>query len=253
MTIRLSTSLRNAIVGYSGFAAAFSGATLEVRTGTQPATADAADTGTLLGTVTLSSGAYTPETPASQTITISGTSGSVDTVTVGTVNIIPQGSVAFDTDTTTTAAALRDAIIRNGLYKATSSGAVVTVIAPAGTGDMHNGLALSTTTTTLTATSGGNIAGGVSAVNGLKFSAPSAGSISKLGVWSFTGIAVGTAGHFRIKASASDAGGVDSTATYPRMDGSIATSGADMNLSNLSITVGAPTTIDTLTVTMPAQ
>ena len=41
--------------------------------------------------------------------------------------------------------------------------------------------------------------------------------------------------------------------TLVRLDGSIATSGADMNLSNIVIAIGAPTTIDSFTVTMPAS
>ena len=256
MTTRLSTALRNNIVGPTGVGATFANGIIEIRSGSQPATADAAATGTLLGTVTLASGAYTAETPATQTITIAGSSGSIDTVNVGTtgpVNIIPLGAVAFDTDTTVTAAALRDAIIRAGIYRATSSGAVVTVIAPYGTGDAHNGLALSTTVTTLTATSGGNMTGGVDAANGLKFAAPTSGSLSKSGVWSFLGVAAGTAGWFRLKASVTDAGALDTAFVYPRLDGSIATSGADMNLSNLAIAINSPTTVDTLTITMPAQ
>ena len=254
MTIRLSTGLRNNIVGPKGVGATFANGVVEIRTGTQPSTADSAVTGTLLGTVTLSSGAWTAETRASATITLTGSAGSVDTVNIGTtgpVNIIPLGAVAFDTDLTTTAAALRDAIIRAGICHATSSGAVVTVLAPSGTGDAWNGLALSTTVTTMAATSSGNMASGVDAVNGLKFAAPASGILSKSGVWSFNAVATGTAGYFRMKASATDAG--DVTTTLARLDGSIGTSGADMNLSNLSITASAPTTIDTLTITCPAS
>ncbi|MBK7002102.1 MAG: hypothetical protein IPH35_19720 [Rhodoferax sp.] len=254
MTVRLSTGLRNNIVGPTGIGASFANGIIEIRTGSQPATADSAATGTLLGTVTLASGVFTPETAATQTITISGTTGSINTVNVGTtgpVNIIPLGPVSYTTSPTATAEALRDAIIRNGIYRATSSGAVVTVIAPPGTGSAHNGLALTTTTTDLTATSGGNMTGGVDAVNGLMFTAPSSGSISKSGVWSFNGVATGTAGWFRMKASALDANGVSTTLC--RLDGSVATSGGDMSLANLSITSGTPTTIDVLSISIPAQ
>lgn len=254
MTIRLSTGLRNNIVGPKGVGASFANGIIEIRTGSQPSTADSAATGTLLGTVTLNSGAYTAETRASATITLSGSSGSIDTVNIGTtgpVNIIPLGPVSFITDLTTTAAALRDAIIRAGICHATSSGAVVTVIAPGGTGDAWNGLALSTTVTTITATSSGNMTGGVDAVNGLSFAAPVTGTLSKSGVWSFNGVANGTAGWFRIKASVLDDDLVSTTLV--RLDGSIAVSGADMNLSNLSIVTGSPTTIDTLSITMPAS
>lgn len=253
MTVRLSTALRNNLAGPTGFATTFANGVIDIYSGTQPATADAAVTGTLLGTVTQSSGAYTAETLASATITVSGSAGSIDTVTVGTFNIIPLGAVNFITDAATTAAALSAAINRNGLYTATVSSAVVTVRAPAGSGAAHNGLALATTVTTLTATSSGNMTGGVAAVNGLSFGQSALGAVSKSGVWSFNGAAAGTAGWFRLRASPADAGGVDSTYIYPRLDGSVAVSGADMNLSNIVIAVLSPTTIDSFTFTFPAS
>lgn len=151
MTVRLSTGLRNNLAGSTGFAATFANGIIEIRTGTQPVTADAAATGTLLGTVTLASGAFTP---------------------------------------------------------------------------------------------------GVS-TNGLTFNTASGGAVSKSGVWSFAGVAAGTAGWFRLKGNALD-NDLSST-TLPRLDGSIATSGADMNLSNLSIAVSATTTIDSFAWTQPAQ
>jgi len=150
MTIRLSTALRNNLVGDTGFAATFANGIIEIRTGTQPATADSAATGTLLGTVTLNSGAFTPG----------------------------------------------------------------------------------------------------SATNGLTFAAAAGGAVSKSGIWSFNGVAAGTAGWFRLKGNALD-DNLSST-TLPRLDGSIAVSGADMNLSNITIAIGAPSTVDTFTWTYPA-
>ncbi len=151
MTIRLSTGLRNNLVGTTGFASTFADGVIEIRTGTQPASADNAASGTLLGTVTLASGAFTPG----------------------------------------------------------------------------------------------------SSTNGLTFGAPSAGTVSKSGTWSMVGIAAGTAGHFRLKGNALDDG--SSSTTLPRLDGSIGTSGADMNLSNISIAIGAPVTIDSFNWTQPAN
>lgn len=150
MTIRLSTALRTNLAGATGFGATFANGIIEIRTGAQPATADAAATGTLLGTVTLASGAFVP---------------------------------------------------------------------------------------------------GV-ATNGLTFAAAAAGAISKTGTWSFVGIAAGTAGWFRFKGNALDNDAISTT--LPRLDGSVATSGADLNLSNIAIAIGAPTTVDTFTWTQPA-
>ena len=151
MTVRLSTQLRNNLAGTVGFATSFANGVIEIYTGTQPATADSAVSGTLLGTVTLASGAFTPG----------------------------------------------------------------------------------------------------AATNGLTWAASTGGAVSKSGTWSFNGIAAGTAGWFRLKGNAVDAGGASTV--LPRLDGSIATSGADMNLSNLSITIGAPSTIDSFSFTIPAQ
>ena len=151
MTVRLSTQLRTNLAGSTGFAATFANGIIEVRTGTQPATADAAATGTLLGTITLNSGAFTP-----------GTS-----------------------------------------------------------------------------------------TNGLTFATAAGGAVSKSGVWSFNGVAAGTAGYFRLKGNALDNDALSTT--LPRLDGSIATSGADLNLSNISISPGAPSTVDSFTWTQPAQ
>ena len=148
MTVRFSTQTRTNLA--ASFATTFANGIIEIRTGSQPASADAAATGTLLGTVTLSSGEFTPGT----------------------------------------------------------------------------------------------------ATNGLTFGAAASGAVSKTGVWSFAGIAAGTAGWFRLKANALDN---DTLSTaLPRVDGSIATSGADMNLSNISVAIGAPSTIDSFTLTFPA-
>ena len=251
MTLRFSTGLRNNLCGNKGFASTFAKGSINIYSGSQPASADAAVTGTLLGTVPLSSGALTQEVRANATITVSGASGSINTVTVGGLNIIPDGTVPFNTDAATTATDLCNASNRNGLFDATVAGAVVTVLAPRGSGTTYNAVALATTVTTLSATSSGNFGSGAAAVNGLTFAAPASGAVSKSGTWSFNGIAVGTAGWFRLVASSADGGGASTT--LERLDGSIAVSGADMNLSNIAITIGAPNTIDTFTYTQPAS
>jgi len=151
MSIRLSTGLRNNLAGTTGFAATFANGIIEIRTGSQPVYADDAATGTLLGTFTLASGAFTPGSPT----------------------------------------------------------------------------------------------------NGLTFATAADGAVSKSGVWSMNGIAAGTAGWFRLKGNALDNDLLSTT--LPRLDGSIAVSGADMNLSNISIAIGAPTTCDGFVWTQPAS
>ena len=151
MTVRLSTGLRNNLAGATGFAATFANGVIDIYTGTQPVSADSAISGTLLGRVTLNSGAFTAGLPG----------------------------------------------------------------------------------------------------NGLTFAAAAAGAVSKSGVWSFAGLANGTAGWFRLKGNALD--NDSASTTLPRVDGSIATSGADLNLSNIAIAIGAPNTIDTFVWTQSAS
>jgi len=87
---------------------------------------------------------------------------------------------------------------------------------------------------------------------GLTFDAAVAGVSVKAAVenWKFTGAASGTAGWFRFHA----VGDVptDTSSTAARLDGSIATSGADMNLSNISVVIGSPNTVDVFQFTLPA-
>jgi len=88
--------------------------------------------------------------------------------------------------------------------------------------------------------------------NGLSFAAPANGTVSKaVENWRFNGIAAGTAGWFRLMGNTADALGA--SATSVRLDGSVGVSGADLNLSNTTIAIGAPNTVDVFSFTFPAQ
>lgn len=78
----------------------------------------------------------------------------------------------------------------------------------------------------------------------------SAGVLSKLSseTWSGTIAASGTAGWFRLRLAAD--GGASST-TDVRMDGSVASSGGQMQLSVLSLTSGAPFVLPSAAYTLP--
>lgn len=104
---------------------------------------------------------------------------------------------------------------------------------------------------TITVNNGAWSAG--SPTNGLGFDAPASGVISKAAaeVWRGLGATTGTAGWFRLCGNATDAGG--SSTTLPRMDGAVAVSGGDLNLSSISIVTSAPTTIDVFQFTLPAS
>lgn len=91
-----------------------------------------------------------------------------------------------------------------------------------------------------------------SPTDGLTFAVPVDGTISKSADnWKFTGLAAGTAGWFRLMGNAVDP--MTTSTTAVRMDGSVGTNGADLNLSNLSVAVGSPNTIDVFRFTIPAQ
>jgi hypothetical protein len=150
--ISLSTALRNGMLNNTGMKEAFTNGWMQIFTGPQPASADAAVQGTLLGIVTKAAGAFTPG----------------------------------------------------------------------------------------------------AATNGINFAAPSGGVVAKdTDAWQMLGVAIGTAGYFRLCGNPADAGSGSDT-THMRMDGSIATSGGDLNLSNVNIVVNTPVTIDTFAFTLPA-
>lgn len=150
MTTRLSTGLCTLLATTTGFAAAMANGVIEIRTGSQPSTADSPVTGTLLGVVTT-----------------------------------------------------------DGL--------------PWAEGAPDNGLDL----------------------------AAAIGSAVKTGNWTFKGLTTGTAGWFRYRANGADAGGASTT--LPRMDGSVAVSGADLNLNSISVALNTPHTIDSFEFLVPRQ
>ena len=74
-------------------------------------------------------------------------------------------------------------------------------------------------------------------------------------VWSgvVTGAGTQTAGWFRFKGSLADDNTLDSTLQkWIRMDGTISTTGANMNMSNTSLVNGVTQTLNTFAFTVPA-
>lgn len=255
MAIRISTALRNFLLSKGSLAQAFNGGILDVYTGPQPATADAAPTGTRLVTFTNASGTWTQETPATGTITLTGgSSGSIDTVTVGGKNIL-DAAVSYDTSLSVTATALAAALNRSALnndFDAAASGAVVTLTSRPGRAVQYNSVALSATLTTITA-SYANFASGVASVNGLLFDVADSGILVKRQTQVWTGVAVasGAAGWFRLKGPTLD----DNLAgtTMLRLDGSIATSGGNLTMNPTSMTLGGTQTLASFSPTIPAE
>lgn len=255
MAIRFSTALSNFALARGSYKDALQGGQLLVYSGAQPATADAAPTGTLLCTFTAASAAHTNEVQATGTVTLNtGASGSVDAITVNSVAIL-DAAVPFNTTLTQTAADVAAAInnsASNPEYTATSSGAVITIKAKRGSGTGPNTFVVASTCTTITKTDV-NLAGGVDSVNGLKFGTPVAGVLPKhpTQVWTGVAAATGVAGWFRFVGPVADSGVLDSTASDVRMDGAISTAGAQINMTNTTITAGATETVASFPITLP--
>lgn len=87
--------------------------------------------------------------------------------------------------------------------------------------------------------------------NGLNFDAPVLGVLSKAAAetWTGTASAAGTIGWGRLVANAVDSFG--SSTSLQRIDFSIATTGADMNLPSTTVIVGSPVTVDVFEITLP--
>ena len=86
--------------------------------------------------------------------------------------------------------------------------------------------------------------------NGCAFDDPVAGVLGKkdADTWSDTGIATGTAGWFRYYCN-----DYDVSASGLCLDGTVGTSGAQLNLSSVAIVEDATTTIDEFEITLPAN
>jgi hypothetical protein len=259
MALKLSTALRNAILSGRAFKHAMSNCVLKVYTGAQPSTADAAPTGTLLCTYSSSAGALTREVLSVGSLTLAGTSGTADTFTLNGIEIMG-GVVTSDGTVAGTATLVAKKINdnpKNVYVKATTTGAsgVITLTAKQGLGSLPNGWVPAGTGTTITFGTPVNMAGGVTALNGLLWGDVLTGVLSKLAAQTWSGIAgaTGTAGWCRFEAAVVDAGALDSLEAVLRMDGAVATSGAELNLSSLSIVNTVLQTIDTFTVTLPTS
>lgn len=263
MAWRPSKALRNFLLEGGSFKMAMHNAALKVYTGAQPATAEAAPTGTLLVTYSDASGALTREVRAYGSVELTaGSSGSVDTVGIklgssgATIALLPS-AVSYATSLANTAALVAAAINNNpkNVYVDASvpSGAIIRLTAKPGTGSVPNSSWEVVSTVTTLSKTDTNFASGVTAANGLLWDDASAGAITKRSTqtWSGVAVATGTAGWFRIEASVSDAGTEDTTESVLRVDGSVATSGAELNMTPTSITSGATQTISSFSITLP--
>lgn len=88
--------------------------------------------------------------------------------------------------------------------------------------------------------------------DGLNFDTPALGVLNKPAgeTWRTVCSAAGTIGWFRMVGNATDSFGASTTLC--RIDGSVATSGADLNLPTIVAAVSTPITIDVFQITLPS-
>ena len=246
MALRLSTGLRDMMIGLeASIDASLNGADGDT----------VAFVNSTPGTITQSSGSFiTMGFVPGHSVKIIGatTPGNEVTAKVKTVVAL---TLTFETGTAFTAEAFLDGtalmacsggslkdIFRDGiLYIYSGSQPATADTAASGTNLVK-----------ITESSGEWVAGAEG--NGLEFDTYSAGTISKctLETWSGVGIGGGgTAGWFRFCANPTDA--LALSTVLPRIDGSIGTSGANLNMSSTTIVDDATYTIDTFTLTLPLQ
>lgn len=256
MALRLSTGLRNYLNEHGSVKQALNNGKIYIYTGAQPALADDAATGTLLAIISKSSGAITEEVQAVGSVALTGgASGSVDTITVNGIAILP-AAVPFNASLGQTAIDIAAAINdnpQNLLFIASVSTNTVNITAKLGLGSLANGWVVASTATTITKTDS-NMAGGVTAVNGLTFGDAASGTLVKnpRETWTGVGLAAGTAGWFRYEGALADTEASDTAGAFNRLDGNISTSGANLNMSSTTVAVDATQTISTFSLTVPA-
>lgn len=254
MALKISTGLRNFLTGEGSLRKAFEDAVIKIYSGVAPSSPDDAASGVLLATITKASGAVTAgdrSTPRRYKVNI-GSHGSGETFKLN-VTADGVGPTTY-TYTNTPDAGDADAVAKGVARMINDIPQLRAVAAEAGTGNLYvqgniDGLdftlADGSGTGTLTVTS----VEASARANTLQLGAPAAGVISKNSdIWSGVAVATGTAGYFRVLTSLDT--GVLST-TEVRMQGNISTSGAELNLSNLNIVIGATQTIDTFELTLP--
>jgi len=199
------------------------------------------------------SGFVTAGFKTGDTIYIEGTTSN-DTTTGFTLTAVAAGTLTVATDTLTAESAgtvfavasgkggsLAD-IFQNGILYLYSGSQ------PANGDTAYAGTLLAK----ITVASGAWVAG--EETNGLEFQVSASGEIEKNSdVWSGVGLAAAstgtTAGWFRLCANGTDASGASTT--LPRIDGTVGTSGADLNMSSTTIVESSTYTIDSWKFALP--
>lgn len=269
MLLNFSNGFANALASDCSAQAAAGNGKMLIFAGAMPATADDASGTSPLVPLTKSSGAWTAETLAAWTITLSGSvGGTIGPVKLsagpyaaatGGLDLLAGTTVVPVTDLATSAILLAAAINLKSTFAAVATGAVVYVYAPIGSGVTFNSTTCAVTAATITATvsaAGAATTAGILAVNGCNFDGiASAGIITSTETWSGTTTLAGTAAWFRIVTDPADAGTAASNGFYRRIDGNITTIGGggalELSTTNLLSSPATPVAVTGFQLQIP--
>jgi len=254
--LKFSTGLKhqsfNSLRGALSATYSLAGGWIGLYSGTQPATADAAATGTLLAKITQASGTFVAG--AYQTYDVDGLCQTQSPAVPGALTLdgVTAGTLGVGYYVTISGTGNES----DKIFRVTGTGNNDEDLIEYMQGPSNATVSSKHTFKTVSeiyvsAATADAITAGYGVTNGLFLGAASSNKIAKHAnqVWSGIGIAAGTAGWFRFYGAAADDG--SESTTLPRLDGRIATSGAEMNLSNLSVVIYAPITLDTFTLSWP--
>lgn len=254
--LKFSTGLKhqsfNSLRGALSATYSLAGGWIGLYSGTQPATADAAATGTLLAKITQASGPFVAG--AYQTYDVDGLCQTQSPAVPGALTLdgVTAGTLGVGYYVTISGTGNES----DKIFRVTGTGnndeALIEYLQGPSNATVSSKHTFKTVSEIyVSAATADAITAGYGVTNGLFLGAASSNKIAKHAnqVWSGIGIAAGTAGWFRFYGAAADDG--SESTTLPRLDGRIATSGAEMNLSNLSVVIYAPITLDTFTLSWP--
>ncbi len=246
MAIRLSTGCVQLLAQHKTLKEIFHDGAIHIYTGTQPANADTAISGTLLCTLAAEGTTFvagTRSVPVIVKVTVTSDTQSTYTISIGTTDY---------TYTKGTGEGVND--IAKGLFNTiadnsphflcawTGSDAVILTerfAASEGTPSVSVSTGMTKTDVQTSSRAGG-----------IQFGSATGGVLSKeSALWKGTVITDGTAGWFRIVGNSADGGG--SSTTLPRIDGSIGTTSGDMILRTVSLLANDIITLTDMTITIP--
>jgi hypothetical protein len=256
MALSVSTALKNqtlnAVRGHGTITKSLKGGVGYVYSGTQPASADAAATGTLLGKITVGAGTYAwgaYQTTDRDGVCASSTPSGAGTITI---NGATSGTLGVGYYVTIYGTGNESAKI----FRITGTGDNDEAIIEYLQGPNNSTVSTTNTFKTVTevyvsAATAAAVEVGYGITNGLMWAIAASGAMTKHAsqTWQMVGIAVGIMGYVRFMGAATDDLGVSTT--LPRIDMRIATSGAELTASNTSVAIGATTTFDNITIEWP--